>query len=175
MNEPFLTLSGHVAAAPTLRMAGGTPVTSFRVGATPRRYDKATDTWTDAETLWFTVTAWRALAEHCVTSLAKGDKVVVAGRLTQSTWTPDDGVPRAGLEVDAASVGLDLSRSSALSTRRSNGSRGSDAETPAATGGGREEDVAWLSTGEIDEQTGEVVVVRAVPEPAPEDRQPAGV
>ena len=180
MNEPFITLSGNVAAAPTLRMAAGTPVTSFRVGATPRRYDKATDTWTDAETLWFTVTAWRALAEHCVTSIAKGDKVVVAGRLSQSTWKPEDGsAPRAGLEVDAASVGLDLSRSSALSARRSNGSRGSgDAEAGAAASP-REEEPDWLSTGEVDEQTGEVVMVRAVPDrAAPEagqQRQPAGV
>ena len=118
MHEPHLTLAGNVAAVPTLRLAGGVPVTSFRIGVTPRRRDKANDTWGDGETLWFSVTAWRALAEHCVTSLAKGDRVLVEGRLTQRTWTTDDGAERSSLEIEALSVGLDLSRSSALSTRR---------------------------------------------------------
>jgi single-strand DNA-binding protein len=177
VNEPQITLSGNVAASPMLRMAAGTPVTSFRIGATPRRYDKATDTWTDAETLWFTVTAWRALAEHCVTSLVKGDKVVVTGKLTQSTWTGDDGKPRAGLQVDAASVGLDLSRSSAVATRRPSGRSREAAEAaeaapePAGTEqptGAPQDDDVWLSTGEVDDVTGDVAMVRAVPEqPAP--------
>jgi single-strand DNA-binding protein len=119
VHEPHLTLAGNVAAAPTLRLAGGVPVTSFRIGVTPRRRDKGGDSWSDGETLWFSVTAWRTLAEHCVTSLAKGDRVLVEGRLTQRTWTADDGSERSSLEIEALSVGLDLSRSSALSARRS--------------------------------------------------------
>ena len=176
MNEPQITLTGNVGAPPTLRMAAGTPVTSFRIGATPRRLDKVTDTWSDAETMWFTVTAWRGLAEHCVSSLVKGDKVVVSGKLTQRTWTADDGSARAGLEIDAASVGLDLSRSSAVATRRPASSRageeGSDAlsaDRPDDDGG------AWASTGETDDETGLVRLVPAVPEQEPGEREPAAV
>lgn len=173
MNEPQITLSGHVAAAPTLRMAGGTPVTSFRVGSTPRRYDKATDTWTDDETLWFTVTAWRALAEHCVSSLVKGDKVLVAGKLSQSSWKGDDGAVRAGFEIDAASVGVDLSRHSAVSSRRSTGSRAADDTGPTAPTP-PVEDGEWASTGQTDEDTGRVAMQRVAPDDA-DDREPAPV
>lgn len=177
MNAPQITLSGNVAAAPTLRLAGGAPVTSFRIGATPRRYDKATDTWSDAETLWFTVTAWRALAEHCASSLNKGDKVLVTGKLTQSSWTGDDGAVRTGLEVDAVSVGLDLSRNSAVSVRRPSGSRGADdaAETASSDTAPDPDAGQWLSTGEIDEHTGAVRMVRAVPEQDAPEREPADV
>jgi single-strand DNA-binding protein len=177
VNAPQITVSGNVAAAPTLRLAGGAPVTSFRIGATPRRYDKSTDTWTDAETLWFTVTAWRALAEHCASSLNKGDKVLVSGKLSQSSWTGDDGAVRTGLEVDAASVGLDLSRNSAVSVRRPSGSRGADeaAETAPPEAGPDDNAGEWLSTGEVDKETGEVRLVRAVPEQDASEREPAGV
>jgi single-strand DNA-binding protein len=169
VNQPQITLSGNVAAAPSLRLAGGTPVTSFRVGATPRRHDKATDSWSDAETLWFTVTAWRGLAEHCVASLAKGDKVVVSGRLTQKTWTADDGTARPGLEVEAASVGLDLARTNALALRKNPGGRGAEdtavepADSPVESTDGDvgEDDGAWMSTGQVDLATGEVEMVRA--------------
>jgi single-strand DNA-binding protein len=170
LNEPHITVSGNVAAAPTLRLAGGATVTSFRIGATPRRYDKATDSWSDADTLWFTVTAWRALAEHCASSLTKGDKVLVTGRLTQSSWTGDDGVVRTGLEVEAATVGLDLSRGTAVAVRRG-AVRTADEAAPAAPGG---DDGPWRSTGETDELTGEVRLVAGVPEQVGEV-EPVGV
>lgn len=175
MNEPQITLTGNVAAAPQLRMAGGTPVTSFRIGATPRRFDKATETWSDAETMWFTVTAWRALAEHCVSSLVKGDKVVVTGRLTQRTWTADDGGSRAGLEVDAASVGIDLSRSSAVATRRPSGSRSADEGTEAAVDRPDDDGGTWASTGETDAESGLVTLEQVLPEQETAEREVAPV
>jgi single-strand DNA-binding protein len=173
VNEPHVTLSGHVAAVPTLRMAGEVPVTSFRVGATPRRYDRAKDVWTDDETLWFTVTAWRGLAEHCAGSLNKGDKVLVTGRLTQSSWTGQDETVRTGLEVDAASVGLDLTRHNAVSVRnRSGAATASSASTDLATD---PVDDPWRSTGETDPQTGEVSLVEDVAEQLGGLPEPAGV
>lgn len=180
MNEPQITLSGNVAAAPALRLAAGTPVTSFRVGATPRRYDKATGTWSDGETLWFTVTAWRALAEHCVASLVKGDKVVVSGRLTQRTWTADDGSSRPGLELDAASIGIDLSRSNALSIRSkaqpsAEGAAEGAAEGDVDGGPAHAEDDDWASNGQIEDDTGVVGIVAALPEQGGVAPEPAGV
>jgi single-strand DNA-binding protein len=173
VNTPSITLSGHVAAAPHLRLAGGAPVTSFRVGATPRRHDKATDTWVDDETLWFTVTAWRALAEHCASSLTKGDKVLVTGKLTQSSWTGDDGAVRTGHEVEAVSVGIDLSRHSAVSVRPKPAQREQGDPVPAGPDGS--DDGEWVSTGAIDDDTGEVRMERAVPVQDAEEREPAGV
>lgn len=175
MNEPQITLTGNVGAPPTLRMAAGTPVTSFRIGATPRRLDKATDTWSDAETMWFTVTAWRGLAEHCAASLGKGDKVVVTGKLTQRTWTADDGSARAGLEIEAASVGLDLSRSTAVPARKPTAGRNGEDAAEAPSGDRPDDDGPWASTGETEPETGLVRLEPAIPEQEPGAREPAAV
>ncbi|GAC1608235.1 MAG: hypothetical protein NVS3B26_04310 [Mycobacteriales bacterium] len=118
MNGPQITVVGHVARPPRSRiLAGGTVVADFRMGTTPRRFDKATGQWSDLETLWFDVTCWRSLAEHATSSLQKGDRVVVTGRLLTTSWTGPAGELRTGLEIDAASVGLDFSRGPVTQTR----------------------------------------------------------
>jgi len=116
VHEPLITVVGNVGQAPVLRaVAGGTPVASFRVAATPRKQDKTTEEWNDGETLWFGVSAWRRLGEHCASSLKVGDRVVITGLLTLRTWKSDDGKEHPGLQLEATNVGLDLSRVSAVS------------------------------------------------------------
>lgn len=118
MHEPFLTVVGNVAGPPRLRTTpNGIAVADFRIASTPRRQDRAEGTWSDGETIWFGVTTWRGLAEHVAGSLKKGDKVVVAGRLTTRSWEVEGGERRTGLELDAAHVGLDLSRGAAAYVR----------------------------------------------------------
>ena len=143
MHEPLITVVGNVAGPPRQRTtASGVPVADFRIAATPRKPDKATGTWSDGETIWFGVTAWRALGEHCAVSLKKGDRVVVTGRLTTRSWEVEGGERRSGLEVDATTVGLELSRGSAASLR------------PPALQPGED---PWISSGQVDPLTGEVV------------------
>ena len=142
MHEPHVTVVGNVAAPPRLRTTPqGVPVADFRLAATPRVKDRSSGEWTDGETLWFSVTAWRALGEHAAASLAKGDRVVVSGRLTTRSWEVEGGEKRSGLEVEASSVGLELSRGTASYVRSS---------APAA-----DED-PWASSGRVDPDTGEV-------------------
>lgn len=115
MQEPFITVTGHVGAPPRTRvLADGTIVTDFRVASTPRHRDKATGAWRDGETMWFGVSCWRALAENVAASVHKGDKVVVSGRLTVSSWTTEKGEQRSGLEIVSPTVGFDLSRGTAV-------------------------------------------------------------
>lgn len=114
MHEPLLTVTGNVAVVPSLReLSSGTRVAGFRLAHTPRRQDKATGEWSDGTTLWFGVTCWRSLAEHTAQSLKPGDRVVVTGKLSARTWTSPDGEERSGLEIDATSVGFDLTRTAA--------------------------------------------------------------
>ena len=118
MHEPLITVIGNVAQTPTLRTtATGVSVSGFRVAATPRLKNRETDEWIDGETLWFGVSAWRQLGEHCATSISKGDRVVVTGRLLLRTWVDPEGKERTSLQVDATTVGLDLSRSAARVVR----------------------------------------------------------
>ena len=118
MHEPLITVVGNVGVVPTLRsVAGGATVAGFRVASTRRRQDKDTGEWSDGETLWFGVTCWRTLAEHCALSLRKGDRVVVHGRLVAKAWRTEQGEERSGMEIDAITVGYDLTRTAAAPLR----------------------------------------------------------
>jgi single-strand DNA-binding protein len=118
VHEPFITVVGNVGAPPRTRVVGsGAVVTDFRIASTPRRVDRATGAWSDGETIWFGVSCWRLLAEHVAASLRTGDRVVVTGHLRAHTWRTEQGEERSGLEVDAQTVGFDLSRGKAVQER----------------------------------------------------------
>jgi single-strand DNA-binding protein len=111
MNETMVTLVGHVATEPALRITtGGARVTSFRLASTERRFDKGVNDWRDAYTTFFTVTTWRTMAENVCTSVKKGQPVVVHGRLRDSSYEAKDGQWRTVLEVEAFALGHDLTR-----------------------------------------------------------------
>ena len=118
MHEPLITVIGNVGVVPTLRtVANGASVAGFRIASTRRQQDRQTGEWSDGETLWFGVTCWRTLAQHCAQSLRKGDRVVVHGRLVARSWRTDRGEERTGMEIDAVTVGYDLTRTAAAPLR----------------------------------------------------------
>jgi single-strand DNA-binding protein len=117
MNETLVTLQGWLGTDVTLRQAGESPVASFRVACTPRRYQKKTDSWVDGATQWFSVNAWRTLAEHCDRSLRRGDPVVVHGRLNAQVWSNSAGMEVTSYDVEAVVVGHDLNRGTSTFVR----------------------------------------------------------
>lgn len=118
MHEPVITVVGNLGRDPRQRvLASGAVVADFRVASTPRTHDKASDSWVDGTTTWFSVTCWRTLAENAAQSLHKGDRVIVTGRLTTKTWLTPEGEERSTLEIDASSVGFDLSRGPVIQQR----------------------------------------------------------
>ena len=129
-NETTVTLQGRVGGEVVLRQAGDSPVTSFRVACTPRRFSRASGSWADGPTQWYTVSAWRALAEHCAASLHTGDPVVVHGRVNMRPYVNKAGVEVVDIEVEATSVGHDLCRGTSSFTRASRPEQGE----PAAAG-----------------------------------------
>ena len=80
---------------------------SFRLAVTARRYSSADSKVVDAETSWYTVTCWRGLAENAVSSLAKGQGVVVQGRLRVRDFV-HEGQPRTSADLTADALGHDL-------------------------------------------------------------------
>ncbi|MCX4746356.1 single-stranded DNA-binding protein [Kitasatospora sp. NBC_01287] len=110
MNETLVTMIGNVASAVSYgQTAAGVPTANFRLAATERRYDRARSEWVDGDTNWVTVTVWRGLATNVVSSLGKGDPVLVCGRLRIREWE-EEGRRRNAVEIDARSVGHDLGR-----------------------------------------------------------------
>jgi single-strand DNA-binding protein len=108
MQDTYVTFHGWVGNDVRHRVVKETSVASFRVGVTPRIRKEGE--WVDGETAWYSVTAWRALADHVRRSVRKGDPVIVHGRLRTETWTPEGGAPSTTLLVDATLVGHDLNR-----------------------------------------------------------------
>ena len=117
MTDSTITVRGWLGADVQLRAAAGVPVASFRLACTPRKFNRRTETWSEGLTQWYTVTAWRALADNCATSLRRGDPVVVHGRLETRTYVNANDVEVLSFEIDAVHVGHDLSRGTSTFTR----------------------------------------------------------
>ena len=112
-----ITVAGLIATTPRhLITQDGLPITSFRLAASNRRFDREQSTWVDGDTNWYTVTAFRQLAINSSTSLSKGERILVSGRLRIRDW---DNGERAGtsVEIEADHIGHDLMWGSSVFTR----------------------------------------------------------
>lgn len=113
----LVTISGLVATTPRhLITQDGLPITSFRLASSQRRFDREQNKWIDGETNWFTITGFRQLAINLSTSVQKGERIIVTGRLKIRDW---DNGERAGtsVEVEAEHVGHDLFWGTSVFTR----------------------------------------------------------
>jgi single-strand DNA-binding protein len=131
-NEAQVCLTGYVATQPDFRTVGdGIPLLSMRVAWTNRRRDAVTGEWADGNTSFVNVNCWRKLAENLSTCLRKGDPVLLRGRLDVRPFVGKDGQRRISVDVDAQTLGHDLTRGVA-GFRRAWSSAGKTAEQHAA-------------------------------------------
>ena len=97
-----LTISGNLTRAPELRnLPSGMSVCNIRIAHNERRKTQ-TDEWVDVPA-YFDVTIWGGLGDWIATHVAKGDKVVVAGRLRWREYEVD-GQARQAVDITADSV-----------------------------------------------------------------------
>jgi single-strand DNA-binding protein len=138
--DSHIDLAGFVASEPAFkRLENGTSTAKLRVAYTERRFSRETGEWADGPTSFVTVLCWRTLADNVAISLRKGEPVVVRGRLRVREYPGKDGSPRIAVEVDASSVGHDLSRGVAhfSRTRRAAGETAAESvEAQRANGDG---------------------------------------
>lgn len=112
-----ITVTGLVATTPRhLVTQDGLPITSFRLAASSRRFDRSQNKWIDGETNWFTVTSFRQLAINVSTSVNKGERIIVSGKIKVRDW---DNGERNGtsVEIDADALGHDLTWGNSAFTR----------------------------------------------------------
>lgn len=96
-----VSLMGRLTADPELRTVGeDVHVVSFRIAVERDRKNKEGEREAD----FINVTAWRKLADHIATWFAKGDMIVVCGRLQSHTYTDKDGNNRTAIDVVADDV-----------------------------------------------------------------------
>jgi single-strand DNA-binding protein len=136
LNEAQVCLTGYVATQPvTKTVKSGAANMSMRVAWTPRKQDRVTGEWVDGNTSYVTVICWRKLATNAGLCVRKGDPVIVKGRLSIRTYEDKQGAQRIAVEVEANSVGHDLSRGVALFQRVRPQTGMTAAEFAAANGG----------------------------------------
>ena len=122
MNEAFVTFQGWVGNEVVHRETAQGNVANFRVGSTPR-IRRRTGDWVDGPTSWFSVTCWRALADHVRDSVRKGEPVLVHGRLRADVWEREGGQSSVTYVVEASYVGHDLTRGTTVFARAARAER----------------------------------------------------
>ena len=106
MSAP-ITLIGRIGTEPEIKFGqAGNAVLKFRVVTNARR--QVDGKWEDVDTSWWSVTAFRQLAENLAESIKKGDTVIVVGKIKQRTYETPQGEKHSIVEVLAESVGPDL-------------------------------------------------------------------
>ncbi|MFJ6534617.1 single-stranded DNA-binding protein [Paenarthrobacter sp. NPDC091711] len=144
MND-MISVRGFVASeVKSSTTTRGTATASFRLGTTERRYDRATSTWVDGNTNWYTVQSFRFLAGHVGCSIKKGQRVLVVGRLRLRQWEHEGRVYHVA-EIDAESVGHDLMWGSANFTRMNGTSAPADSTPVVEAPGTPDRNDEWDS------------------------------
>ena len=100
-----LTIIGNLTKDPELRTTpNGVSVCDFSVAVNRRLTAQQKANGQQQEADFFRVSAWRELGENCAKYLAKGRKVCVMGPVSVRTYTGNDGITRATMEVTANDV-----------------------------------------------------------------------
>jgi single-strand DNA-binding protein len=134
MADNSITLVGNLTRDPELRFTtGGRGVASFGI-AVSRRY-QVNGEWQE-QTSYFNIVAWGQLGENAASSLTKGMRVVVSGRLEQREYQNREGEKRTAIEINADEVGPSLRWATASIERnpRTDGNGGGGGR--GGTGGG---------------------------------------
>ena len=111
INGATVTLAGYVATEPHYKTVNDEiPHVSLRVAWTSRFRDRETGEWRDGKTSFANVNCWRKLANNVVSSLRKGQAIVVMGRLQVREFDDREGRRRTAVDIEADAIGHDLYR-----------------------------------------------------------------
>jgi single-strand DNA-binding protein len=106
MADNTVTVVGNITRDPELRFTqGGRARAQFGI-AVNRRY-QVNNEWQE-QTSFFDVVAWAQLGENAASSLSKGARVIVTGRLEQRSWETEDHERRSRIEIIADEIGPSL-------------------------------------------------------------------
>lgn len=96
-----LTIIGNLTADPVTNSTNtGKDVCNFTVAVNRRKTQQNQNPEAD----FFRVSAWNELGKNCQQYLSKGKKVCVMGPVSVNTYTGQDGVVRASMNVQAIDV-----------------------------------------------------------------------
>jgi single-strand DNA-binding protein len=115
-----ITVVGNLTREPELRYTPtGAAVAKF--GLAVNRFYTNRNGEKVEQTDFFTVNAWRQLAENIAETCKVGTRVIVSGRLQSRTWETEEGQKRTVVEIEADEVGPSLRWATAQVTKASRG------------------------------------------------------
>ena len=121
-----VTIAGNLTRDPDLRFTPtGRPTASFGVAVNNDWTDSAGERHESVD--FFDIVVWGKLAENAAQSLAKGQEVLLSGRLQYRSWETDEGDKRSKVEITATHVGPGLTFGTTVFTKNPKAS-----EEPAA-------------------------------------------
>lgn len=146
-NETIITVIGNATADAELRYTqNGKPVASVTVASTPRTFDRQSNEWKDGEALFLRASVWGDVAEHVASTITKGMRVIVQGRLKQRSYQDREGNQRTSIELEVDEIGPSLRYATAQVTRsggNTSGQRHASTEQPWSTSGGNDSDTPF--------------------------------
>ena len=84
--NPKITIVGRLGKDPEAIGSGA----RFTV-ATKDRVKNDKGEWEDRDTSWWTVKAWKTLGQQALSSLKKGQEVIIYGTIYQENWKDSNG------------------------------------------------------------------------------------
>jgi single-strand DNA-binding protein len=107
MADNSITLIGNLTKDPELRFGNnGNAILNLSMAVNSRKKTANGDFEDDPK--FFDITCFGQVAENTAETLAKGNRIIVVGRLDWEQWTTDSGDKRTKVRVLADSVGVDL-------------------------------------------------------------------
>ena len=103
MANPFISFTGRIGQEPE---AIGSTGVRLRVATSDRIKNDETGQWEDKNTSWWTVKAWKSLAEQSKLTLKKGMEVTITGKIYEETWTDKEGQKRTSVEINADTIAV---------------------------------------------------------------------
>lgn len=104
-----VTIVGRAGTNPQVSLGSTGDRVNFRVVSTDRRFDKTSGGWVDGEECWLTVVCWQGLARAVISTIRKGDPIVVIGRINNRRFEKN-GVTQYFTDIRADLVALDTVR-----------------------------------------------------------------
>jgi single-strand DNA-binding protein len=101
--NPVITIVGRIGQDPE---AIGSNGLRLRVATNDRVKNDTTGEWEDKNTSWWTVKAWKRLAEQSKDVLKKGQEVIIVGKVYEENWTDKEGTKRTSYEINAESIAV---------------------------------------------------------------------
>ena len=140
MADNSITVVGNLTRDPEIRYtASGQAKAQLGIAVSRRWQNRQTNEW-EEQTSFLNVVCWREMAENVSDSIAKGNRIMVQGRLEQRSWETEQGEKRSVVEIVADEIAPSLRWATATvnkNDRRGGGDGGAGGSGGGGGGGGR--------------------------------------